>query len=74
MKPRRHPLRIARERAGLSQQQLAEAAFVPKSAIADIETGRNLNPSFSRVMALMRALKHHGVLLDDRNLRAFLGE
>lgn len=40
-----HPLRIARLRAGISQEQLAKRAGVQRSAVSAIEDGRTKKPT-----------------------------
>src|SRR4051812_19670056 len=48
-------LRELRERAGLTQQQLAEASGMTREGIAQLETGRR-GPSWATVLSLAEAL------------------
>lgn len=49
------PLKIFRETAGLTQQELAKATGCPRSAITYYETGQKM-PSLDRAVALARSL------------------
>jgi transcriptional regulator with XRE-family HTH domain len=51
-----------RRNAGLSQQQLSNAAGVAIKTISEIETGVQTNPTLSTLNGLTRAL---GVTVDD---------
>jgi transcriptional regulator with XRE-family HTH domain len=55
-------LRLARERAGLTQQQLAVAAGLSVSIVSQIEQGKTPDPRVSTVTSLARAL---GVGIQD---------
>jgi phage repressor protein C with HTH and peptisase S24 domain len=50
-------LKEAREAAGLSMQELGEAAGVTKQAVAAIEAGGSLDPKASTLLALARKLR-----------------
>lgn len=54
---KRITLREARERAGMTQQQLADASGVPQSVISRIESGVTANPGISIVLRLARRLR-----------------
>lgn len=49
-------LKDARERAGFTQDQLADAADVPQSVISRLENGKSEHPAFSTVVNLAKAL------------------
>ena len=49
-------LKTARLARGLTQDQLSELSGVHQTTISDIEIGRNLNPSWTNVVRLARAL------------------
>jgi len=49
-------LRALRERAGLTQEQLAARARVAVGTVRNIETGAVVEPGFFTVMALLDAL------------------
>lgn len=51
----------ARKILGLSQQQLADLAGEKRSAIDDLETGRNKRPAYVLVMNIFRALQEAGL-------------
>ena len=55
-------LRMFREKAGLSQQQLAIKSGVGKTTISSIEIGQTANPGVSAAFRLSRAL---GVTIED---------
>lgn len=59
-------LRERRERAGMSQGELAERADVSRAFIIDIERGRRPRAELNRVLAVMRALDAAMVLQDHR--------
>jgi transcriptional regulator with XRE-family HTH domain len=50
----------ARRIAGLSQLQLDDLAGLTRGTVADIERGKNKNPSHETVTRLVRALKQRG--------------
>lgn len=56
-------VREARERAKLTQEELAEASGLDQTTISDFETGRNTNPRLKTVRALAKALKIRPVQL-----------
>lgn len=49
-------LRAARTKAQLTRTQLAARSEVNTGTIADIEEGRNRNPSYDKVVRLARSL------------------
>jgi transcriptional regulator with XRE-family HTH domain len=49
-------VRQARERAKMTQVELAEASGLDQTTISDFETGRNTNPRLKTVRALAKAL------------------
>lgn len=49
-------LKALREKAGLTQEQLANASGVHQTTVSQLETGRNKNPAYSTVAALATAL------------------
>lgn len=49
-------LRILRDQAGLSQQDLAEAAGLHRITIAQLESGKRSDPAWSTIQALACAL------------------
>ena len=51
----------ARRLTSLSQADLEELAGVTKGTVADIERGKNKNPSHESVTKLIRALQQHGL-------------
>ena len=51
----------ARKLLGLTQQQLADLAGEKRSAIDDLETGRNKRPAYVLVMSLFAALQKAGL-------------
>lgn len=53
---KRLSLRQARTRAGLTQEQLADASRVDQTTISAIECGRRTNPSFDTATRLAAAL------------------
>lgn len=55
-------VKALREKAKISQQQLAQTAGVSMSFIAKIEQGSQANPRAKALLALARAL---GVKMDD---------
>ena len=54
-------LKEAREAAGLSRIALSRISGVTAPTIADIEDGRNQNPSHRTVVRLVRALHERGL-------------
>lgn len=54
-------LEQARKLLGWTQERLAAEAGEKKSAISDLETGRNENPSYRLVMNTFRALQRGGL-------------
>jgi transcriptional regulator with XRE-family HTH domain len=50
-------LKQARERRGLTQAELADAAGVDQATVSRLEIGRVSNPSFDTVKKLARALR-----------------
>lgn len=50
------PLRQAREKAGLTQDGLADLAGVPQSVISRLESGVSVDPAFRTVVKLANAL------------------
>ena len=50
-------LRKARKRAGYSQSQLARLVGVPQATISALETAKTVNPSYSLVIRICRALR-----------------
>jgi len=55
-------LRLALERAGLTQADLARASKIAQAQISQIERGRRLDPQFSTIARLAFVL---GISLDD---------
>ena len=51
----------ARELLGWNRSELARKAGQPVHNIQDIEDGRNANPSFALVMAIVEALRGGGL-------------
>ena len=49
-------IQIEREKAGLSQSELARRSGVKQSVISDIENEKTLNPRVDTIMALAEAL------------------
>jgi transcriptional regulator with XRE-family HTH domain len=49
-------LRVLREQAGLSREQLASSAGLAVATVRNIETGNVVEPGYFTVMALIRAL------------------
>lgn len=62
-------LRAAREAAGLSQQQLADAADVRQATISDLESGRTQGIRFDVLDRLCEALGVAPGDLLERNLK-----
>ena len=60
--PIKDKLKELRERANLTQQDLAVAAGLSVSAVSQIEQGTNLDPRMNTLKALARVL---GVSLDE---------
>lgn len=60
--------KAARALAGMSQQDLAEAAEVAKATIANFETG-NRRPYKRTLSALQSALEARGVMITDDGVR-----
>ena len=58
---RRSPLREARLSLKLSQRALADAAHVKPAFISDLESGRNHEPSYAKVVRIYRALVDRGL-------------
>ena len=58
----REGLRRAREATGMSQQDLATLAATTVATISDLESGRNREPSHSKVVNILRALRNAGLL------------
>lgn len=59
-----HPrtkLLAARETAQLSQRQLASLSNCTEGTINDIESGRNRQPAYDKVVRIVRALQRHGL-------------
>lgn len=54
-------LKEARELVGLSQIELDRRAGLAQGTIHDLETGRVENPSFERVVHIVRALRRAGL-------------
>jgi DNA-binding XRE family transcriptional regulator len=54
-------LKAARRSVGWTQTRLAEEAGCAQTSIADIERGRNQNPSYKLVVALVAALQRGGL-------------
>lgn len=48
-------MRLARERAGLTQEQLAQAVGLTVSSVSRIEAGQTTDPKFSTVAAVAAA-------------------
>ncbi|ACZ20820.1 Helix-turn-helix protein [Sanguibacter keddieii DSM 10542] len=59
-------LRERRERAGLTQAQLALRANVSRAFVIDIERGRRPRAELTRVLAVMRALDSAITLVDHQ--------
>jgi DNA-binding XRE family transcriptional regulator len=55
-------LKRLRDERGMSQTKLARAADLPSDTIRALEQSRNVDPKFSTVIKLARAL---GVSIDD---------
>ena len=55
-------LKKYREKAGLSQNQLAELSNLPQQTISAIESGARKNPGVETLLPLARAM---GCLVDD---------
>jgi transcriptional regulator with XRE-family HTH domain len=51
----------ARRVAGLTQVQLDELADLTRGTVADIERGKNQNPSHGTVTRIVRALQRKGL-------------
>lgn len=51
---------LAREDAGLSQQETADASGIPRSTIAAIESGKSKKPGFPVVTVLAKTLNVDG--------------
>lgn len=51
----------ARETAKLTQKALGVLAACTTATIGDIESGRNRQPSHTKVVRIVRALKRHGL-------------
>lgn len=60
---RRITLKQAREKAGLTQDALADKSGVPQATISKIETGKLTNPRWDDVVSLAVALKVEPVRL-----------
>jgi transcriptional regulator with XRE-family HTH domain len=58
----REALRRARENTGMSQQDLATLAGTTVATISDLESGRNREPSHSKVVSIVRALRNAGLI------------
>jgi transcriptional regulator with XRE-family HTH domain len=56
-------VRQARERAKLTQDELATASGLDQTTISDFETGRNTNPRLKTIRALAKALRIRPVQL-----------
>jgi transcriptional regulator with XRE-family HTH domain len=54
-------LKDARELVGLSQSELERRAGLPAGTIHDLESGRTENPSWDRVVRIVRALRKSGL-------------
>lgn len=54
---RRWTIREARKRAGLTQEKLAAKTRIRQGVISNLETGKILNPGFSTVLKLAKALE-----------------
>lgn len=54
-------LKEARELANLTQSELDRRAGVPQGTTHDLESGRVLNPSWTRVIQIVRALRAAGM-------------
>lgn len=63
-------LRERRERAGLTQAQLAIRANVSRAFVIDVERGRRPRAELTRVLAVMRALDSAITLVDHRSQTA----
>lgn len=63
-------LRERRERAGLTQAQLATRANVSRAFVIDVERGRRPRAELTRVLAIMRALDSAITLVDHRSQTA----
>jgi transcriptional regulator with XRE-family HTH domain len=55
--PFKERLKRLRAAAGMTQQELATAAGIAMSAVAQMETGKIINPRLNTVQALAAALK-----------------
>lgn len=72
----RTKLTAARETAKLTQQQLGALSACTVATISDIETGRNRQPAYTKVVRIVRALRAHGlpnITADDLFAVAQLG-
>jgi transcriptional regulator with XRE-family HTH domain len=61
-------LRDAREAAEMSQHELAAASGCTVATISDLENGRNRQPSHTKVVRIITALRNNGlanVMADD---------
>ena len=58
-----YTVRQARERAKMTQDDLAAESGLDQTTISDLETGRNRNPRLKTVQALARALRIRPVQL-----------
>lgn len=65
-------LSAARTLAGMTQQELAEAAGVTVNTVRAMEQGKS-NPRLSTVNALIQALRTKGVELLDEDARISMG-
>lgn len=55
-------LRLCRERAGMTQQQLADKLYVDRSTIAKVETGVIQHPSYTIVKAWAKATNSEDIV------------
>ncbi|MGO4843596.1 helix-turn-helix transcriptional regulator, partial [Rhizobiaceae sp. 2RAB30] len=55
-------VRLTREKAGLTQSQLAESAGLSPRAVRDLEAGRRSNPTLATMVAIVDVL---GFTLDE---------
>jgi len=62
-------LRKARNKAGLTQEQLAGLSGVKQSTISKIESRHLLKPSFDTLYRLSWALKKCGVLVEPTDIQ-----
>lgn len=50
-------MREARQRRGMTQDDVAEASGLDQTTISDLETGRNTNPRLDTIRRLAKALR-----------------